>query len=268
MLPMMLMMTAAFAQEVAFEETNKAIEEAEAPEADLSAELGGAMTTGNTDFWTVKGTVTGSYRWQMNKLGMSAMGLTGRNRPDVDGDGILNNGERDLDRVKNAQKFDGGLRYDRFLGESSSLYAMSSAMHDYFAGVQLRTNEQVGYSRNLLKAENTSLLVELGAGVQQEWQILEDPAAEDFSNVFQARALIAFSHTFNDAVKFTESVEAYENVLDPADFRAVNRAALTMQLSENLALKLSNDLYWDNTPVDGFQKLDQTTMLSVVATIL
>ena len=30
MLPMMLMMTAAFAQEVAFEETNKAIEEAEA----------------------------------------------------------------------------------------------------------------------------------------------------------------------------------------------------------------------------------------------
>lgn len=268
MLPMMLMISAALAQDVAFEETDKAIEEAEAPEASLSAETGGALTTGNTDFWTVKGSLMGAYKWEMNKLGASATGLTGRNRADTDGDGILNDAERGEARVKNAQKFDGGLRYDRFLGDSASVYAMSSAMHDYFAGVQLRTNEQVGYSRNLLSLDNTSLLVEAGVGLQQERQLVDGVVSDELANIFQARALIAFSHTFNDAVSFTESVEVYENLMDFQDFRAVNRAALTMQLSENLALKLSNDLYYDNTPVDGFRELDQTTMLSVVATIL
>ena len=75
----MLMMNAALAQDVDtvdFKETEKAIEEAEAPEADLSAEVGGAMTTGNTDFWTVKGSINGGYRWEANKMTLTAMGLT------------------------------------------------------------------------------------------------------------------------------------------------------------------------------------------------
>ncbi|MFT5582622.1 MAG: putative salt-induced outer membrane protein YdiY [Cognaticolwellia sp.] len=270
----MLMMNAALAQDVDtvdFKETEKAIEEAEAPEADLSAEVGGAMTTGNTDFWTVKGTINGGYRWEANKVTLTAMGLTGRNRSDSDGDGILSEDERLTDRQLNALKFDSNLRYDRFLGPKASVYAMGGAYIDTFAGVEYRLTEQAGYSRKLVDSDTTKLMVELGAAVIQEQRVIPVDAAEDFvdyETIFAARALIGFSHTFNENVNFSETIEAYENVLSPEDLRLINRAALTMQLSDNLALKLSNDLYYDNTPVEGFRKLDQTTMLSVVASIL
>ncbi len=270
----MLMIRAAMAQDVDtvdFKETEKAIEEAVAPEADLSAEVGGAMTTGNTDFWTIKGTLNGGYRWAANKVTLTAMGLTGRNRADSDGDGILSDSERDSDRQLNALKFDSNLRYDRFLGAKASVYAMGGAYVDTFAGVEYRLTEQAGYSRSLVESETTELMVELGAAVIQESRVVPDPRPDDFvdyETIFAARTLIGFSHTFNEKVNFSETIEAYENILSPKDLRLINRAALTTQLSENLALKLSNDLYYDNTPVEGFRKLDQTTMLSVVASIL
>lgn len=275
MLATLLMMNTAFAQDVDtvdFKETEKSVEEpAETPEADLSAEVGGAMTTGNTDFWTVKGSINGGYRWELNKISLTAMGLTGRNRADTDGDGILSDDERLADRQLNALKFDSNLRYDRFLGPHASLYAMGGAYIDTFAGIEYRLTEQAGYSRKVIDSEATKLLVEVGAAVIQEQRVIPDQPAEDFvdyENIFAARALIGFSHTFNENVNFTETVEAYENVLSPADLRIINRAAVTMQLSDNLALKVSNDLYYDNTPVEGFRKLDQTTMLSIVASIL
>ena len=274
MLAMLMMMTAAMAQDVDtvdFKETAKAIEETKVPVADLSAEVGGAMTSGNTDFWTVKGSINGSYRWEANKLGLTAMGLTGRSRADADGDGVLSDSERQLDRQLNAQKFDSNLRYDRFLGPKSSVYAMGGAYVDTFAGIEYRLTEQAGYSRNLIDNETTKLMAELGAAVIQESRVVPDPRPEgfvDYETIFAARALIGFSQTFNKNIKFSETIEAYENVRSPADLRLINRASLTMQLSDNLALKVSNDLYYDNTPVEGFRKLDQTTMLSVVASIL
>lgn len=274
MLATLLMMNAALAQDVDtvdFKETAKTIEEAEAPEADLSSEVGGAMTTGNTDFWTVKGSINGGYRWDLNKMSLTAMGLTGRNRSDTDGDGVLSEAERAQDRQLNALKFDSNLRYDRFLGPKASLYMMGGAYIDTFAGIERRLTEQAGYSRNLIENDKTKLMVELGAAVIQETRVIPDPRPDefvDYENIFAARALIGFSHTFNENVNFSETVEAYENILSPADLRVINRAAITMQLSDNLALKVSNDLYYDNTPVDGFRKLDQTTMLSVVASIL
>lgn len=270
----MLMMNAALAQDVDtvdFKETAKAIEEVAAPVADLSAEVGGAMTTGNTDFWTVKGSINGGYQWEANKVSLTAMGLTGRSRADLDGDGVLSDSERQVDRQLNALKFDSNLRYDRFLGPKSSVYAMGGAYVDTFAGIERRLTEQAGYSRKLIQNDTTSLLVEIGGAVIQETRVIPDPRpAEfvDYETIFAARALIGFSHTFNKNIKFSETLEAYENLRSPEDLRLINRAALTMQLSDNLALKLSNDLYYDNTPVDGFRELDQTTMLSIVASIL
>lgn len=252
---------AALAQD--FEETDKEFTGAAEPVAALSAEVGGALTTGNADFWTVKGTVNGSYLWTKNKITLGALGLTGRGIADGDGDGKLNEDERLLGRTPNAGHIDGELRYDRYLGAQTSLYALGGGLRDTYVGYDLRTHEQVGVSRNLLKRDNTFLMVELGFDVAQEFW-----ADGNYANVFAARGLIGFKHTFNETVMFSETIEVYENVLTPVDVRVINKAALTVQMSENLGLKVSNDLYFDNQPVEGFRPLDQTTLVSVVATIL
>jgi putative salt-induced outer membrane protein YdiY len=55
--------------------------------------------------------------------------------------------------------------------------------------------------------------------------------------------------------------------MNPEDVRLLNTAAINTKLSDVFTLKLSNQLTFDNVPVEGFQKLDQTTMVTFVASI-
>ena len=63
-------------------------------------------------------------------------------------------------------------------------------------------------------------------------------------------------------------MEVYESLLDTSDLRVLNNAALTVEMSTTFSLKLSHALIWDNVPVEGFERLDQTTMATLVASIL
>jgi hypothetical protein len=69
-------------------------------------------------------------------------------------------------------------------------------------------------------------------------------------------------------VVISETIEVYESVLDFEDVRLLNTASLTSSLSGKLSLKLSHTLIFDNVPVEGFEPLDQTTMITLVATLL
>jgi hypothetical protein len=260
------MLSLALADDPKFEETDKALTDEPVKEDKLSAELGGAYTTGNTDFWTFNSTVNAAFRRSSNKLGVVAGAVTGKSVVDADGDGIISDLEKEAGRVRNAQRLFVDARYDRFLGEKQSVYVLAGAFVDPFAGYDLRSHEQFGYSRVLVDSESTNLLAELGADYAQENYVTGvDPNTRD---IIAARALIGFKHTFNDAVSFQDTVEVYENVLDLEDLRVLNKAAITSKLSEKLSLKLSHDLIFDNQPVEGFRKLDQTTMVTVVATML
>ena len=158
------------------------------------------------------------------------------------------------------------MRYDRFFGEKNSLYLLGGALHDRFSGYDLRTHEQLGYSRLLVSTEATRLVVELGVDYAQEQFVAGvDP---DYQGVIAGRAMTGFSHTFNEAVSFTETIEVYENLLDPEDLRVLNSAAVTAKLSDKLSLNLSHALTFDNQPVTGFRPLDMSTTVTIVATLL
>ncbi len=73
---------------------------------------------------------------------------------------------------------------------------------------------------------------------------------------------------FDERLVLSDVVEVYESVLDFADLRILNTAALTSTLSGKLSLKLSHSLIFDNVPVEGFEPLDQTSMVTLVASLL
>jgi len=248
-----------------FSETDKALAPAEETSTALSAEFGGALATGNTDYVTFNGAVTGSRTWGANKVGAVAGVNYGLSRVDQDGDGKLSDGERAFDRAQTAQRVFVEGRYDRFLGEASSLYVLGGAFQDPFAGYRLRVHEQVGYSRQLIKSDTTGLVVELGVDVAHEFFVEGvDPAT---ALVPAARGLVGFNHKFNERVELSDRFEVYENVLDFRDLRILNTAALTAKLSDTFSLKLSHALIYDNVPVEGFRKMDQTTLVTLVASI-
>ena len=48
----------------------------------------------------------------------------------------------------------------------------------------------------------------------------------------------------------------------------LNAAAFSAKLSDKFSIKLSHQLTFDNVPVEGFRTLDQTTLVTLVATVL
>ena len=265
----------ATAQDVAFQGT-KETKELEVPEAKttLAAELGGLWTTGNAQLYAVNGGITFESRWKRNRISALAGTNLGAAVPDVDGNGFLDDTERESGYRENARRVFGEARYDRFLSEKDSLYVLAGGFHDIFAGFDLRTHEQIGYSRVLLDRRKkdgdkeklvTLMRAEIGFDYAQEWRTSEE---DPFANVLAGRLLFGLSHQFNDNVGVTETFELYENVIDPVDLRILNTAAVTATLTSKLSLKVSHTLIFDNQPVPNFRKFDQTTGVTLVATLL
>jgi putative salt-induced outer membrane protein YdiY len=263
----------ALAEDPEFAGTDDPNQKFDKPEGALSAEFGGAYASGNVEYLTINGLINGSYRWDRNKLTGTGAANIGRTRLDADESGTLSTSERAAPLVKTSQRFDSELRYDRYLGDNGSLYALAGAFIDPFAGYDLRSHEQLGYSRMLVDNDSTDLVAELGADYAQEFytdQVLADnPDLPDLGHVVAARLLIGVQHKFNEQVSFSEVVEIYENVLNPADLRVLNEAAFTSKLSDKFSLKLSNQLIFDNVPPGSeYAKYDQVTLVTLVASIL
>lgn len=287
-----VLVSAALAQEAqVFEKPEAAGQEFEEPEGHLAAEVGGSATGGNTQSIQVNAGAKGDYKKEQNMVRGSATALYGTAKADADADGTLSEDERQAEFVPSAGRYEGDLRYDRFIGENNSLYLSSGALRDTFAGYEVRLNEQVGYSRLLVNRDQVSLRVELGADFAEEWYVIpvDDAATTDlneateapaFGWLLAARAMTGIAWKINDSVNLTEEVEVFEalvrggdladesGAVDFSDLRLVNTVGLNVKLSDKFGLKVSHDLAFDNQPVsEDYAKLDQTVKVTLVASI-
>lgn len=271
MLPLLLataLTAPAFAQDDVFVDAAKPADAVEKPETKLSAEVGGTFATGNVEFYTINGGVTFSRKWKKNQISAMAVANTGKGIVDADGSATLSQAERDIGRVETARRYEGEARYDRFVGEQTSLYLLGGALVDPFAGYDLRSHEQFGVSRQFIKNDKITLVGELGADYAQENYV--EGADPDYLDVIAARAMVGVGVKFNENVSLSEELEVFENILQPEDVRLLNNFAFTTKLSDKFSVKLSHALVFDNVPapVPDIRKLDQTTMVTLVASIL
>jgi putative salt-induced outer membrane protein YdiY len=231
-----------------------------------SADLGAAWTSGNTETLTVNAAGHGAHVWDKNKLGLEIVVNFGQSKADVNADGVLDDAERAAPYVKNAEHYAADLRYDRFLSEKNSVYALAGALIDKFAGYDSRVHGQLGYSRYFVKSDTTEFVGEIGADVANEDYV--EGVDPNTATIIAAREMLGVKHKFSEDVSLEEKIEAYENVQDFDDLRLLNAIALTSKVSGKLSLKVSHTLTFDNVPVEGFQKLDQTAMATIVVTLL
>jgi putative salt-induced outer membrane protein YdiY len=263
---MLSLIATAFAADPSFAGTDAAGQTFAKPESHLAAELGGAFTAGNTRTYTLNASIDGDYRWRRNKGTIDAGVNLGRAVLDSNGDGRLDDTERNGGWAETARKLWVDARYDRYVSKRDSLYLLAGTLADPFAGYDNRSHAQLGYSRILVKSERTDLVVELGADVAREDFITGVDPNEAY--IVAARAMAGLTHQFNANVAFSEKVEIYESIPNVADLRLLNQASITAKLSDRFSLKLSHNLTFDNQPVEGFQPLDHTTTVTFVASIL
>ena len=266
MITSLLLAGFALAAEPAFEGTKKEAEVVEKAEYHLTAEFGGALTTGNSEFYTLSAGLNGSYKRGRHQIKLVGGAVAGSSRVDADGDGTLSDAEKAVPMSPNAGRVFGDLRYDLFLSDKDSLYVLFGAFHDKFAGYDFRLHEQLGYSRHLVKNDKLSIIAEIGFDIAHENFVAGVDPNTDL--ILAARGMVGFSYKFNDSVGLQDTFEAYENVRRPEDLRMLNTASLTAALGRKFSLKLSHGLIFDNVPVTGYRKLDQTMMVTLVASVL
>jgi putative salt-induced outer membrane protein YdiY len=240
--------------------------EAEEPVTKVAADLGASWASGNTESFTANVAGHASHTWEKNKLGLELLVNYGRAIADANGDTFLDQTERDVGFVDTAGHYSADLRYDRFLSDTNSVYALAGALSDRFAGYQSRIHGQVGVAHYFVKNDSTEFSGELGFDVANEDYVVGVVPNSDL--IYAIREMLGVKHKFNEDVAIEEKIEAYESVEDFSDTRVLNNIALTSNVSGKVAIKLSHTLAFDNVPVEGFEKLDQLAMASIVVTLL
>lgn len=265
MLLLALLSAPALAAEAEFVGTADPQEAVDEPVASLTAEAGGSWTAGNTDTRMITGRLDGSYRWNKNQVSSEAQVVSGSSLLDSNGDGRLDDDERAAERVGTAKRYQGLVRYDRFLAEKSSIYVLGGGFSDQFAGYDYRINGQLGYSFAPIDSEHTLLVTELGFDVANE-NYTEDVELEDQMK-YSGRVLVSLAQDLGERSQLTTSVETFVNVINPSDTRVLGNATLSNKLTEGLSLNLSYGIIYDHEPVPDFAPMDHMGTVTLVASI-
>ena len=232
---------------------------------EVLAELGGSWSSGNTETIVLNSSLKGSKRKGDNRVTAEAIADLGRAMSDEDGDGTISEEERADGFQLNEQELSLEGRYDRFLTENDIGYASLGWLNDPFSGYRGRVHQQVGYGRVLLRSDETRLISELGFDVAKEWYTEGVEPAE--GRVYASRAFLGVVHTLSETTRFSQETEWLMNVEDLDDVRISGETALTLKATDVLNVQLSYELTYESVPVDGYRALDQSTQVTLVATL-
>lgn len=264
----LLLSTAARAQPEAISQHTELVE-ADVFQADvttLTANLGAAFNTGNTEAWQLNTGSDFALVRDRHGLGISMAFAYGRaNVKDDDVDALV-------DTVRNLKT---KARYDFFLTPMDALFLAGVYRWDTFAGLDTRASGQVGYMRNFFKEEKHRFWGELGYDLTYD-DYDPDPLLDEDTGavldgddvIHSARLFAGYDNQINQQVMFLTGLEALINVEDTDDVRVAWDNALRSAIGSGFQLELKLSLGVDARPVPGTEKVDTTTLVTLLYTLL
>lgn len=179
-----------------------------------SADLGYLATDGNSETQTL--TAAGALNRDSEKWKTELTAGASGSRQDDD---------------TTAERYTLGAKQNYKLTGKDYLYGAVNAEKDRFGGYDLRTTETIGYGRQIIKTDATSLTGEIGVGATQ-YEFTNDTSD---SQVI-ARIAGKFSHKFNAGAIFSQDLTV-ETGEDNTYGESVT--ALSMPLAEKINFKVS-----------------------------
>ena len=247
-----------------------AAEAEDATEWDVAG--GGLASTGNARALSLTGATNFRLRRKRHQFGAAFAGNYGRAAVDGFSDPETT--------VGNAQ---GRLRYDYFVHPRVSLFAMATARHDPFQGLDLRLNVDPGAAFYILKDAKHRLWTE--AGYDFQYDIRTDEALEEKDeegnvvlgtdgepNIIGDKTRInhavrmfgGYANNLNEHVSFNTGLEYLQSVLEAKRWRINYDVGLSANLIGNLAINTTFTVRVDNDPAPGIRKVDTITAFSLL----
>lgn len=233
----------------------------------LTASLGGAHSAGNTQAWQLN--AASDFELIRGRHGVTLNMSFAYGRANVEEDTV----DALVDTVRNLKS---RARYDFFLTEMDALFGAAVYRWDIFAGLDARVQGQVGYMRNLYKAENHRLWAEAGYDLtydNYDPDPLPDPAnAGQFlpgdDVVHSARLFAGYDNQLNAQLMFRTGLEGLLNVENLDDLRLAWDTSIRSAIGAGFDLELKFLLLLDTEPVPGAEKIDTTATVNLMYTLL
>lgn len=227
---------------------------------------GALLTTGNGESKVGTLAVDGSRQAGDNKLSLAAAIAYGRSSVRVPvlpaaGTEVSAIG-RNATTSTNEWKSRG--RYDRFFTPNNSGYALGQIGADRIAGKRLYGGGQLGYSRQLLKNEQHTLVAELGYDFSYESYVAIPMKTLDAVQIHSARVFAGELYALSKETGLSANIEALFNLnketgaLDASngtkgvaafkDTRIIGKAGLTTLLRKSLSIGVGFTLKYDQNP--------------------
>lgn len=236
----------------------------------ITVATGGMWSTGNSR--QLAGTANGAFetRWSNNGLGASILGNYGQGAPPG------------ADVRVTAQNVQGRARYDRYVIEDASLFLINTGRHDRFQGLDFRYNLDPGFKYLFMKAAANTFWAEAGYDLQHDIRrdadrgvldankapvldasgrpVLLDKTQTDHST----RLFVGFKHSFNKEVTLATGLEYLQSVVETTRYRLNYDALFAAKVGGGLALGFGFTARYDHAPLQGKEKLDTASTVSLI----
>lgn len=205
------------------------------PRAHVTLDLGFVSAAGNSDVTSFN--LGEKLTWQKNRvtLTQTAKVLYGA-----------------TDGSTTTESYEASSRAQVAVASRIGAFVLVTFQRDPFAGVASRWFGGPGVSAGVVQSGRDTLSIETGLTAQRE---------RNSANVTQsfaaARTAAAFKHRLGTTAFVTENVEWVANLKTSADQRVNSETALTAPLSQQIALRVSYVVRFDNQPGAGFKKTDR-----------
>lgn len=213
------------------------------------AEATFVMTSGNASSSSLGLKNTLDRRWERALLRLSAgairaeSGLTTRTATGTPEDFQV---VRTTDTQKTAERYFVEGRYDRDVTESTFVFGGAGWDRNTFAGIRNRYAFVAGVGQAWVDREARRFKTDVGFTYTIEHDVVEDPRPGDsFAGV---RANLDFFQTLTSTTDFQSVLILDQNLKDSPDRRADWTNSVTVAVSDNLALKTSLQILYDNQP--------------------
>ena len=247
---------------------------AEAPpaadETSWTLQAGGILNTGNTRSVALSGGSRLGIKRSRNVFAAELTGTYGTASLRDSTTGEFGN------YANNSENVTGKARYDRFLTDMDALFISVGALHDPFAGLDVRVQGQAGYLRNFFLACEGKHRFWGEVGYDLTYDNFDpDPLLDPDGNrldgtqvIHSARVFLGYDNHVTENVTFLTGLETLIDVQDIDNVRLNSVSELRSKLAGKLQLGLQFSLRFDNVPVEGTESLDTTTTLNLLYSLL
>jgi putative salt-induced outer membrane protein YdiY len=247
-------------------------EEKTPPYTEQKADLGYTFTSGNARAQTLSALYDYKHAFTFGELSFNASALRSETRDRVFV-GVDASNQPIFVETENiaAEAYGVGAKYRHDLGPRLFAYGLGTWARVLQAGLDDRWRGGGGVGMKVIQPQPHKLDVEIGAEYTDESYV--DGGSASFASL---RAFTDYDFAISDHSSFSSDLEFLENLDDTDDYRFNWVNSITASMTNNLALKLSYVLLFDNRPavltvspgpppvLDEREELDQIFTTSLV----